>query len=486
MSIAKNLVEQVNLFINNQEFATGKDLEIRDPGKRSDIAGRVSIGDASHVDQAVTAAHQAFLSWRNTDVKERVQLVLQAAHIIKESAQELAPFLVREHGGMLWEANLDFYLGEHHSEFYAGVAESFLKPEQSEDERSWISSEKTAKGVIAAIVPWNMPIVLTMNKLAPALLMGNTIVVKPSPTAPLILSVLLQRIAAFFPAGVINVVHGNADVGEALTSHPLVRKVAFTGGTETGKKVMASAAKGVKNVTLELGGNDPAIILDDVNNLDEIVTNILKATYMRSGQICFAVKRVYVPESLYDKFYNIACELSDEYKVGHGLNEQSSFGPLNSEKQYNFVKELIHKAKHNGATVRELGQKVDPDGWNDGYYILPHVIRDVNPGEHVVSCEQFGPVLPIVSYKNVDQAIEMANNCELGLCSSVWSSDHERALAVARRVEAGTTFINRHTADSLKLPMLFGGVKQSGIGRELAVHETLNEYIDHHFIRTFK
>jgi acyl-CoA reductase-like NAD-dependent aldehyde dehydrogenase len=476
---------RVNHFINNKEVPANKYFEVRDPGKFDELIGEVALGTSHEVDEAVKSAHQAFLSWKNVSVQERIQLVLSAAKVLENSMSDLKQLLVREHGGVLWEAETDFYLGNGVLNFYASIAEAYLKSDQSEDEASWISVEKVPKGVVAAIVPWNMPVILTMMKLSPALVTGNTIVIKPSPTAPIALSILLQNMARVLPEGVINVIHGEAEVGSALTQHPLVKKVAFTGGTNTGRAVAASTANSFKSITLELGGNDPAIILDDVKT-ENIIPKLLKGIYTRSGQICFAVKRIYVPATMLDKFHNAFCEYVDEYKVGHGLVENASFGPLNNKKQYIFVKDLIEKTKQSGADVKELGQKIDPDGWDNGYYILPHVVKGAAQASPIVSCEQFGPVVPIIPYNSIDEAINMANDSEYGLGSSVWSDDFDRALGVAKQIEAGSTFINTHSFESLSLGMPFGGVKESGLGRELAGEATLAAYVDYHSIRYLK
>ncbi|MGJ9386085.1 aldehyde dehydrogenase family protein [Salipaludibacillus sp. CF4.18] len=477
--------KKVNLLINNQEVPTQNYFEVRDPGKVNELIGEVALGTSEDVDTAVKAAHNAFLSWKNVDVRERVRLVLAAAGVLEDSMSELKYLLVKEHGGVLWEAETDFYLGNGVLNYYASIAKDYMESEQIEDETSWISVEKVSKGVVGAIVPWNMPVILTMMKLAPALVTGNTIVIKPSPTAPIALSILLQKMAEVLPDGVINVIHGNAEVGSALTQHPLVKKVAFTGGTETGRAVATNAAKSFKALTLELGGNDPAIILDDAQ-IETIIPKLLKGVYTRSGQICFGVKRIYVQENMIEKFYNTFCEFVDEYKVGHGLDERASFGPLNNKKQFEYVKNLIEKTKQSGATVRELGQKLDPDGWDNGYYILPHVVKNISHSSPIVSSEQFGPIIPIIPYKTVNEAVAMANDSEYGLGSSVWSSDFEKALAVAKQIESGSTFINSHSFDSLSLGMPFGGIKDSGIGRELSGESTLSAYINYHSIRYVK
>lgn len=478
---------RIELLIDNKEIPAQQYFEVRDPGKLTDIVGVVGAGSSADVDEAVTAAHRAFLSWRNTDVKERIEKVLATVSILEESMAELVPVLVREHGGVLWEAEFDFLRGAGNLKYYSKIIEDFLMPEQIENETSWLSIEKVPKGVVAIIVPWNMPIVLTMMKLAPALLTGNTVVVKPSPTAPIALSILLKRMASVLPDGVINVVNGGAEVGIALTRHPLVRKIAFTGGIDTGKDVLKNAAESsfLKTVTLELGGNDPAIILDDIEP-EDIVPKLLKGIYTRAGQICFAVKRIYVPQSMIDRFFDTLCEYVDGYKVGHGLDPRASFGPLNNKKQFDFVRRLIEKTRSCGAVVRELGTKLDPEGWENGYYILPHVVRAESNSLEIVSREQFGPVVPVIPYRTIEEAIEYANDSEYGLCSSVWSNDFKRALSVAKKIEAGATFINSHSFDSTTLGMPFGGVKNSGIGREMAGDLTLSEYVDYHSIRYLK
>jgi acyl-CoA reductase-like NAD-dependent aldehyde dehydrogenase len=321
-------------------------------------------------------------------------------------------------------------------------------------------------------------------KLAPALATGNTLVLKPSPFAPAALTLLLQKVAALLPPGVINVVHGEGDVGAALCSHPLVRKVGFTGGISTARRVGEATAGTIKNVTLELGGNDPAIVLDDAD-IDAALDRMIKGVYTRTGQICFAVKRIYVPRAMYGRFADAFCDRVGQYKVGHGLNPESSFGPLNNEAQYKKVLDLLQRTRNGTGRVVELGQKLDPGGWENGFYVLPHVVLDVGH-EAPVSCEeQFGPLVPLIAYDDEETVIGWANDGEYGLGSSVWTRDPDRGLAVARRIEAGSTFINTHSFESLDLRMPFGGVKQSGIGREFG-EAGLSEYVEEHSIRRLK
>jgi acyl-CoA reductase-like NAD-dependent aldehyde dehydrogenase len=455
-----------------------------DPGRLDTVASRVAVGTAQDVDRAVRRAHAAFPAWRDLAPADRAALLGASAQVLQDSAAELAPLLVREHGGVLWEAQTDFGLGAGVLGHTASLAEQFLQPVTYDDDTSRISIEKAPRGVVGAIVPWNMPVVLTMMKLAPALVTGNTMVLKPSPFASGALTLLLARVAALLPDGVLNVVLGDTEVGEALVSHPLVRKIAFTGGTGTARHVMAAAAPTIKNITLELGGNDPAVVLDDAD-IDATLDRLLPGVFTRTGQICFAVKRIYAPRNRYEQFVDSLCERVDGYQVGHGLDPQASFGPLNHKAQYDRVVDLIGAAKDSSAKVLELGRKLDPAQWDNGYYVLPHVVRDVTHDALITSCEQFGPIIPVIAYDTEDQVVEWANDSEYGLGSSVWTADDERGLQLARRIEAGSTFVNTHSFESLDLRMPFGGVKQSGIGREFG-EAGLSAYVDEHSIRLLK
>jgi acyl-CoA reductase-like NAD-dependent aldehyde dehydrogenase len=456
----------------------------RDPGRLDTVAARLAVGTAEDVDRAVRRAHAAFPAWRDLPPSDRAGLLATAAQVLQDSAAELAPLLVREHGGVLWEAQTDFGLGAGVLGHTASLAEQFLQPVAYDDDTSRISIEKVPRGVVGAIVPWNMPVVLTMMKLAPALVTGNTMVLKPSPFASGALTQLLARVAALLPDGVLNVVLGDTEVGRALVSHPLVRKVAFTGGTGTARHVMAAAAPTIKNITLELGGNDPAIVLDDAD-IDATLDRLLPGVFTRTGQICFAVKRIYAPRNRYDQFVDALCQRVDAYEVGHGLDPRASFGPLNNKALYDRVVDLIGAAKDSTSKVLELGQKIDPEQWDNGYYVLPHVVRDVAHDALVTSCEQFGPIIPVIAYDTEDQVVAWANDSEYGLGSSIWTSDDERGLQLARRIEAGSTFVNTHSFESLDLRMPFGGVKQSGIGREFG-EAGLSAYVDEHSIRVLK
>lgn len=477
-------IQQIGHVIGGEMTSHGRVRDVPDPGRLDDVVARVAVGTADDVDRAVRQAHSAFSDWRHTSPADRAQKLLAAADILSGSAEALAPLLVREHGGVLWEAQTDFALGTGVLQHTAGLLEDFSRPVRFDDEQSSIVVERVPRGVAAAIVPWNMPIVLAMMKLAPALATGNTMVLKPSPFASAALTLALQRMSEAFPPGVINVVHGDAEVGHALTTHPLIRKIGFTGGTETARHVMTAAAGTIKNITLELGGNDPAIVLDDVD-IESALDRMLKGIIARTGQICFAVKRIYAPRSIYDAFTDALCDRLADTMVGHGLDPRSGLGPVNNKKQYDSVSGMIEGTKNSQAKVVQLGRKVDPETWDNGFYLLPHVVRDVGHEAPVSSCEQFGPIVPVIAYDGVDQAVEWANDSEYGLGSSVWTTDIERGLGVARQIEAGSTFINTHAFESLDLRMPFGGIKESGIGREFG-EAGMREYVEEHAIRHLK
>lgn len=472
---------RLGLFIDNREIASGDRFEVRDPGRLSEVVGLVDVGNAGHVAQAVEAAHRAFSIWRNVSVAERVAQLAAAADALEQRGEELATLLVREQGMLLRDTRRDVANGVRSLRELVGIAPAFMQAEQFEDDQALVRIEKMPRGVVAAIVPWNAPMGLTMGKVGPALAAGNTLVVKPSPNAPLAVSLALQVIAAFFPPGAINVVHGDGDVGPALTHHPLVRMVSFTGGTRTGKAVMSAAAESIKNVALELGGNDAAIVLDDIEP-EAVVPEMIKGIFPRSGQVCYAIKRVYVPATKLDTFFDALCTVVDKFQIGHGLDGRSTFAPMNNRQQFEYVQGLIERARAAGATVAELGTPVDPAQWNNGYYRRPTVVKGLSPDAELVQAEQFGPVIPLVGYACEEEALRLANDSEYGLGSSIWARDTGHALALSSRVEAGITFINSHARTSLgEVHMPFGGIKQSGIGR-VRTEVGLAEFIEYHAI----
>ena len=476
---------RIDHFINNADVPAYDYVELRDPGRLTDVVGLIAQGDASVVDNAVRAAHRALQSWKSTTYEERAAALRAIADMLEAAAGSVIEIMARESGMLVGTNKTEINMAANVVRDNIEAAAEFLKAHEVSDEESWVSVEKRPIGVIAAIVPWNAPIILAMRKVAPALICGNTVVVKPAPTAPIGLSLLLRKAAKLLPPGVINVVHGGGEVGQALSVHPLVGKVSFTGGSSVARQIMKAAAESIKGVQFELGGNDPSILLPDAK-LDDAIPKIVGGAFRRSGQFCFAVKRVYVPSNLYAEVVARLEAETDKFSIGHPLDPGVTFGPINNKGQFDFLQGLLERTKAIGATVHELGAVPDAIVWKNGYYMRPAVVSDIDPEAELVRIEQFGPLLPVVKYDSLDTVIDSINSGELGLGSSLWTADFGQALAVARRIEAGMTFINNVGTSRLgQRNIPFGGVKQSGIGRENSPIG-LQEYVEYHALNYHK
>lgn len=476
----------INHWIGNEEVAGQDYRNDMDPGMFDMVVARVACGSTEALDAAARAAHEAQPAWQALGVEGRVEALQRAFELSESKIAELAELLVREAGHDLPLATADICTPPGALAYYSAITGAYMTPQVIEDEFATTRIDKLPKGVAMIISPWNMPCGLTASKMVPALLVGNTCIVKPPSDAPAALTLLMREYAKALPAGVINIVNGSAaELGDAIADNPYIRVIGFTGGTEGGKRLYAGCARTMKTAVLELSGNDAAILLDDAD-FDMAVPKFVRSSFMRSGQVCFAIKRVYVPNSRLDEFFDKLSAAVDELKCGYGLDPQTSFGPVMNEKQYKHVTGLIDDARACGADVRELGSKSTPDLWDRGYYILPHVVKAPRNDIALVKKEQFGPVTPLVGYDSIDEAVAYANDCDLGLCSSVWSTDTDRAVAVAERIEAGQTLVNGHRLEDLGMDVPFGGVKDSGIGRDYAGDISLAAFIDYHPIRVMK
>src|SRR6185312_4930699 len=318
-------------------------------------------------------------------------------------------------------------------------------------------------GVVGAIGPWNWPMMISIWQIAPSLRMGNTVVLKPSEYTPLSVLALGAVLNDVLPADLLHVVSGGRDVGEALAAHPDIDKIMFTGSTATGKAIIRSSADTVKRLTLELGGNDAGIVLDDADPR-AIAQDLFWGAFINTGQTCAALKRLYVPDSLYDQVCEALVEVAGQMPMGNGLDEANVLGPLQNQAQYDIVAKLVEAAKDSGARVLTGGT---PEADAPGYFYPTTLVADIDNDNPLVAQEQFGPALPIIRYTDLEEAIAMANGLDVGLGASVWSSDPARAREVAARIEAGTVWINRHGAVDPRIP--FGGAKQSGYGLEFGV-----------------
>lgn len=409
---------------------------------------------ARDVDAAVARAHDAWRRWR-ADPAARTAALLAAADAVEAAGADLAPLLTREQGKPLPESYAEIARTAARLRHFAAAAP---EPRAITDGRPVRSELRwRSLGPVAAVVPWNFPLQLASAKFAPALAAGNTVVLKPSPYTPLATRLLGSVLSSVLPEGVLTVVTGRDPLGAVLASHPGVRHVTFTGSAATGRAVAAGAAGGLARVTLELGGNDAAILLDDVD-VERIADRLFRAAFRNCGQVCMAVKRVYAPRRLYPRVVEALAERAKAAVVGPGLDPGTELGPVNNAAQLARVERYTDRALADGARAAAGGHRLD----RPGYFHAPTVLADVPPGSPVVVEEQFGPVLPVLPYGSLDEAVEAANGTRFGLGGSVWGTDEDRAEEVAGRLECGTAWINHHAELSLAQP--FAGVKESGVG----------------------
>ena len=408
------------------------------------------------LDAAFQSAQAAFRPWNKDEAKRR-QTLLDIGEAIKSRGGEIAPLLTQEQGKPVDKAMMEVIGASIWFQYTASLQIPVEVIQDTPQNRTEV--RRRALGVVAAITPWNFPLMLAVWKIAPALLAGNTVVIKPSPYTPLTTLKLGEILRSVVPPGVVNVVSGGNELGGWMTSHPIPRKISFTGSVATGKKVNIAAAPDLKRVTLELGGNDAAILLGDID-VKATAQKVFWGAFENSGQICSAIKRVYVPENLYSSVVAELQEIAKTVKVGNGLEAGTQLGPLNNKMQYDRVNELVADAKKHGAKVVTGGQSLS----KKGYFIAPTIVSEIADGTRLVDEEQFGPALPVIPYRNVEDAVERANATHYGLSGSVWSANPEKAAEVARQLDTGTAWVNQHLAIAPNLP--FGGAKWSGIGVE--------------------
>jgi acyl-CoA reductase-like NAD-dependent aldehyde dehydrogenase len=465
---------EYHLLINGQLIPGATTLDVINPATGK-LLTRCARADKAQLDAAVAAAKAAFPAWAATPIESRRQALGRIADALEARSAEFSRLLTEEQGKPL--ALAGYEVGGSVAMIRAFVAMDLPVKILRENDSERIVQQHAPLGVVAAITPWNFPLILLMIKVAPALLAGNTVVAKPAPTTPLTTLLFGELCAQLLPAGVFNVIVDQNDLGGFLTQHPDVAKVAFTGSTATGRKVMASVANTIKRLTLELGGNDAAIVMDDVN-VKEVAAKIFQGAMVNSGQVCLAIKRVYVPDALYEAMCGELAALANATVVGNGLDAATQMGPLQNKVQFEKVKEFLDDARTHGKIIAG-GKAID----RDGYFIAPTIVRDIPDSARLVREEQFGPVLPVLRYSSLDDAIARANGTEYGLGGTVWGADSKRAYEVAQRMASGTVWINKH----LELPpdIPFGGAKQSGFGTEMG-QEGLEEFTQSRIINMAK
>ncbi|WP_416975049.1 aldehyde dehydrogenase family protein [Streptomyces sp. 4F14] len=438
------------------EAVTGEGaFDVLDPATGAPMGSAPQCSPAQ-LDRAMRSAQRAQKSWA-LDHEARRKAMHEAAEIMRNSAPELGPEFTREHGAPVQHAVGQIIISAAWLDYFADLELPASTVRTLPDRTIEISRRPI--GVAAAITPWNAPILLAVWKIAPALAAGATMVLKPSPHTPLTTLALGRLLSAALPPGVLNVISGLEPLGQQLVSHPVPRKIAFTGSIPTGKAVGVAAAHDLKRVTLELGGNDAAIVLDDAD-IDAVVEPLFQSAFANSGQICEATKRVYVPERLYRRLLDALADRARAARVGSGLEPGVEMGPLTTDFQRDHVEDLVQEARAAGATIAAGGNRLP----GDGYFFEPTVLGNVREGTRIVDEEQFGPALPVLAYKDLDEAVERANATMYGLSGSVWSTDLQRARSVAARLETGRVKINTFGLPSPDAP--FGGVKWSGVGVE--------------------
>ncbi|MGB1117967.1 MAG: aldehyde dehydrogenase family protein [Parvibaculales bacterium] len=462
------------LLINGQLVEGAGTMPVLNPATE-EILSECPTASEDQLNQAVDAAQAAFDTWKNTSIDERRAKLGEIADIIDANSDDLARLLTQEQGKPLEDAMGEVVGAALFFRYFQSLDLPVEVLEDSETQR--VEVHRNPLGVVGAIIPWNFPVLLLAFKLPAALLAGNSIVIKPAPTTPLTALHLGKLIADVLPAGVVNIIADKNDLGDKITTHKGISKISFTGSTATGARVMASAASTLKRVTLELGGNDAGIIMDDVD-VEEVAPQIFDGAFGNNGQICIAMKRVYAHASIYDKLVEQLAKLAEEAIVGNGLEQGTKLGPLQNKMQFDKVKDYIEDGRANGTIV--AGGDV-PEG--KGYFIPPTIVRDIDEDSRLVREEQFGPVLPVIKYDDVDEVIERANDTDYGLGGSVWSSDIDRAYEVAKKVDSGTIWVNKHADVQPHVP--FGGIKTSGIGAELGT-EGLNEFTARKIINVAK
>ena len=446
--------------IGGEMVTTDATLDVVNPATEQVIAQVPACGK-DELDRAVEAARVAFKSWRKTTPEERKQVVLGIAAAIKDNADELFRLLTSEQGKPHAQAQQEIYGAAGLAKAQAGLT---LDDVINQDDDTRLSrTRRVPVGVVGGIVPWNFPIMMAIQKIVPALVAGCTIVLKPSPFTPLTTLRIAELIKDVVPAGTVNIITGEDSLGPLITGHPGIDKITFTGSTATGKKIMEGAARDLKRITLELGGNDASIVLPDAD-VEKVAEQLFWSSFSNAGQVCIAAKRIYIHEDIYDDLSKAIAEYAKGVTVGDGSQQGTGVGPIQNRKQFERVCELIQDAKDKGYTFL-TGGDTDPSG--TGYYV-PITILD-NPPEdaRIVAEEQFGPVMPLMKFSTVDEAIERANASEYGLAGAIWSKDTDAAVEIAEQLETGTVWINEFMHLSPFAP--FGGHKQSGFGAEYGI-----------------
>lgn len=449
-------------FINGQSIAgDGPGFAVINPATGETIA-LAPTSTTSQVELAIQAAKKAQPAWADLPDEERKAYLLKAADVLVTNSEALARLITQEQGKPLGGPGSGFEMQACVGWTQATAALDLPQEVVFEDDTRKDVVMRRPLGVVAAIAPWNWPVMIAIWQIMPSLRMGNTVVIKPSEYTPLATLEMVRLIGQVLPPGVLNAVSGDGAVGHALVSHLSINKIMFTGSERTGRKVVEASANNLARLTLELGGNDAALVLDDVDP-KQIAMDLFWGAFLNMGQTCACAKRLYVPASMKEPIVEALLGVMSQMPMGNGLETGVMMGPIQNRMQFDKVTALVEDAKAHGARVISIGTA--PEG--KGYFYPLTLVTDIQDGTRLVDEEQFGPVLPVITYDNLDTAIQKANALNLGLGASVWSSNPQRAMEIAARLEAGTVWINQHGVIHPMVP--FGGIKGSGYGQEFGI-----------------
>jgi acyl-CoA reductase-like NAD-dependent aldehyde dehydrogenase len=477
---------RTGLFIGGAERATAETLKVADPGRSAAVVGEAAAASRQDVADAVAAAKEAFPAWAALSPQERAAVMAEAIQGIAEARDEDAAILSQENGKIRMEAWIDSLVFEIRWNLALALADEVDASKTLPAIPGAIPVNTDVRyqplGVVTVIVPFNWPIAILGASLPHALLAGNTAIVKPPPSTPLAMARVVQRVAEKLPPGVLNVVTGKDENMAGLIQNTDVAKVCFTGSVNGGKRIMEMASKTLTRVTLELGGNDAAVFLEDAILDDSHLDRLYAAIFDTTGQICMNAKRVFVHRSRLDEVVDGLSARLEKAKLGYGLDADTTMGPLHQGAQKAFVEEIVQEAKDAGADVREFGELPGGD-LAGGNFLRPAIVIDPDPSLRVVTQEQFGPVIPILPFDTEEEAVALANDTWSGLCGSVWTASPESAQRVGSQLVCGYVWVNDHGATRLDLRAPFGGMKQSGFGREQGI-EGVRAFQDTHSIAT--
>lgn len=440
-------------------------LDVVDPAS-GQVFAQCPGTSVAQLDQAVASAKTAFGHWQHTPESDVRAMLHEISGRIEANASELAHMVVQEQGKPLALAEMEVGAAVAWTRYTADLDIPVKVIEDSETRLAEL--HRKPLGVVGSITPWNWPLMIAVWHIMPALRTRNTVVIKPAPLTPFSTLRMVELINEVVPPGVVNSVTGDVEIGEAMSTHPGISKMVFTGSTPTGKAIMRGASDTLKRLTLELGGNDAGIVLDDAD-LDEIAGAIFQTSFLNMGQTCAALKRLYVHDSLYEDLVQRLATMAREQGVGSGFDAANSFGPVQNLKQLRYIEELVSDARENGARIVCGGERMP----GEGFFYPPTIVADISDGTRLVDEEQFGPVLPVIRYTDIEEVMVRANDNPNGLGGSIWGRDLERARALAMKLETGTAWINNHAEVLPHCP--FGGCKMSGIGVEFG-EEGLLEY----------